>query len=968
MKFIWKNICTRVWLIISIIVMVFFTTATLVATQNNLIYNTVNSVLGRERRVLVEGDPSQYQYYETEFTTKEQALEAANKLNEEIVGEGIILLKNQSKSLPLAEKAKISVFGKNSVNLVYGGSGSAGSNAQGATLLEDALTAANFDVNKTLTSFYKDNARSGSGRPASPAMGTVLAGFATGETPVSSYTDDVKKSFSEYNDAAIVVISRIGGEGFDLPRTMKTSFKSDEKVAGAKSADSHYLELDQNETDLINMVCENFENVIVVVNCSQAMELGFLEDERIDSAVWIGGMGKTGINALGRVLNGEINPSGRTVDTFARDFTQDPTWNNFGNNNIENGNRYNVDGKSRMNYFVQYEEGIYVGYRYYETRGFTDGEEWYKNNVVYPLGYGLSYTTFEYEWAEEPPALTEIQADSVITLKVRVTNTGETAGKEVVQLYYTAPYTDGEVEKSHVVLGAFDKTELIEPGKSEVVELTIRARDMASYDYSDANNNGSKTYELDGGKYQLKVSKNAHEPVLTAEYNLDKTVIYNTDDATGNEVKNRFDDVSNNPEGVKTYLSRSDWEGTWPTTPTDEDRSTTQEFLNSLQFDKNDAGKKWEETEMPEQAKKKVGYNQTKVKLYDLIGEPYGSKLWDELLNQLTVDEMANLVGIGNFTTQAIERIAKPKTIDADGPVGFTIFMGDDSVYDTAFYACGCVIAATYNEDMAYAMGEMVGNEGLLGNLAGDKTTYSGWYAPAANIHRSPFGGRNWEYMSEDGLLSGKIAANIIKGAKSKGVYTFMKHFAVNDQESNRDTNGLLTWLNEQSMREIYLKPFEIAVKEGKTTAMMSSFNRIGTVWAGGSYELLTEILRDEWGFRGTVITDFNTPTYRYMDPDQMIRAGGDLNLSADKMPSTDSGSLTATQVSSLRNATKNILYTVVNSNVMNGYGDGVIYRYALPYWVIAVIVVDVVVVLSLAVWGFFVIRVAKKRTQKKEI
>ena len=962
---------------------VIFLIANIFVIQNQFLYNTICSVLGGEVRVLVEGDPSKYEYYKKDYENKAQTLEAANALNEKIVEEGIVLMKNEG-SLPLktpkSDSAitvapRISVFGKNSVNLVYGGSGSGGASAAGATSLYSSLSSAGYDINQELKSFYESNDKSGSGRPASPAMGTLLAGFATGETPISSY-GDVKSSYSsDYRDMALIVISRIGGEGYDLPRTMLESYNDNAAAVDGANGDDHYLQLDNNERDLIAHVKESgFENICVIINSATPMELGELaDDEAIDSIVWIGSVGKTGINALGRVLNGQVNPSGRTVDTYARDFKNDPTWENFGNNNTNNGNRYFVGEKKRAYYYVEYEEGIYVGYRYYETRYATEGangDNWYKENVVYPFGYGLSYSEFDWELAgvrmngenwdvnEKIP----LCLDTEIEIDIKVTNrsTSPMSGKDVVQLYYTAPYYAGEIEKAHVVLADFAKTDILIPGgESDIVTLSVSAYDMASYDYSDANNNGNKGYELDAGDYQLKIARNAHDQnpiVISASVLGDSDILFNTDTVTGNKVENRFDDVSAHfSDGSATLLSRNDWEGTWPKKPTMEEQKVEQSFIDSLSWSKNDVNQKWTATVMPNQSKTELSYNDTKIKLYDLISYEngvmtvdYNDPRWEDLLDQLTVDQMINLIGTGNYNTGLINNIAKPKTTDPDGPVGFTAFMGDPSVYDTCFYASACVLGATFNTELAYRMGEMIGNEGLIGNERGDGRTYSGWYAPAVNIHRSPFAGRNWEYYSEDGMLSGIMASGVIQGAKSKGVYTYVKHFALNDQETNRSNNGVLTWCTEQAMREIYFKPFELAVKEGETTAMMSSFNRIGTVWAGGSYELLTEVLRNEWGFKGMVITDYNYST-PYMEVDQMIRAGGDLNLSQSNLPGDD---LTATQVTALRNATKNILYTVASSNAMNGLGEGVVYHYDQPYWTRALIAVDVVILGVLVLVG----------------
>ena len=991
-----KRMRYAVFIFVCFLALIFFI-ANIVATQEQFLYNTICSVLGRERRTLVSGDPSKYQYYTTEYKNKNEVLAAANSLNEEIVEEGIVLLKNQDDLLPIAtpksdenvkKSPKISVFGHNSVNLVYGGSGSGGSNTDGAATIYDSLQAAGYEFNPTLKAFYESSA-AGSRRGA-PAMGdNTLAGVKIGETPIGNYTDAVKNSYKEYNDAAVVILSRLGGEGFDLPRTMKTSLAEGkgEKIEGARNADDHYLQLDAYEVDMLREVMNNFDDIIIVINCSQPMELGFLDDpthylytdgdwavgeqaetrmNKIKSALWIGSPGKMGINALGRVMNGTVNPSGRTVDTYARDFTKDPTYNNFGTNNVMHGNEYytlNSKGNpmNREEYLVEYEEGIYVGYRYYETRYVTEGENgdaWYKENVVYPLGYGLSYTDFTWELLnKEELESTVITPKTTLTLKVRVTNTGDVAGKDVVQVYVNAPYYEEGIEKSEVVMVGFAKTPLL-PAKADAtadnpnwcdVEIEVKAQYFASYDYNDANKNENKGYEIEHGDYELRISQNAHTAVDCAVINVPED-IYMTEDAdTGNTVENRFDDVSNY---ISRYMSRTDFEGTWPKAPTQEERTVTQEFLNSLKYDGNDSGKKWEATEMPE------GGSGKSVQLYEMIGKKYDDPLWEDLLDQLSIETMAKLIGTGNYNTMAIDSIGKPITIDPDGPVGFTAFMGDPSVYDTCFYASACVVGATYNTELARAMGEMVGNEGIIGNEKGDGTPYSGWYAPAVNIHRSPFSGRNWEYYSEDGYLSGTMAANVVAGAQSKGVYTYVKHFALNDQETNR--NGILTWANEQSMRELYFRPFEITVKEGGTRAIMSSFNRIGTTWTGGSYELLTEVLRNEWGFRGMIITDYNYAT-PYMDVNQMIRAGGDLNLTQQGLPATDN---TPTQVTSLRRATKNILYTVANSNAMNGYGEGVVYKYLMPTWVVNLLIADGVIIAALGVWG--VLLFIKHRKNKK--
>ena len=955
----------KIWLWVSAPLLSIVLTASILLVNVPFFKGTIDSVFGSGSQTL-KGDASKYIYYEKDYENKQKTLEAANKLNEKICEEGFTLLKNEDKALPLKKGAKVSVFGNNSVNPVYGGSGSnaGGSHGGEVATLYSSLSAAGFTVNPVMKAFYDNSSVT---RPAAPGMGSILTGFPIAEVPLSSYTSTVKNSYKEYNDAAIVFLSRMGGEGFDLPRTMfydgskYTSWSGSTVIPGAKGKDSHYLELDLNETDMIREACENFDKVIVVLNSSSAMELGFLTDgsfpDTLKAAVWVGSPGTSGLNALGRILNGEVNPSGRTVDTYARDFTLDPTWNNFGNNLKQDGNRYIRDGKAINAYFVNYVEGIYTGYRYYETRGAEEAaagnNEWYDKNVVFPFGYGLSYTDFE--WTVKPlKTETTFTGDDELKFEVTVKNTGSVKGKDVLELYYTSPYTKGGIEKSHVVLGDFVKTKLLEPGESQTYALSVSARDMASYDYSDKNNNGFKGYELESGSYSVKIAKNAHDTGTAFTYTLESGVKYKTDEVTGTTVKNLFDDVSGR---ITKYFSRADFEGTFPKKLTDEDMVVTKALTDTFNYKLNDtSADPWYTTEKPVQQAKSLAENQTKTKLYELIGKDFDDPKWNELLDQLTVDEMVRLVSRGNYHTEQLENILKPRTIDADGPMGFSVFMGDPSVYDTCFYASECVLGATFNVEIAKETGVMIGNESLVGYENGDGRTYSGWYAPAMNIHRSQFGGRNFEYYSEDPVLSGKMATGVVKGAAEKGVYAYCKHFALNDQETNRDTTGLVTWADEQTMREVYFKPFEEVVKTGKTTAMMSAFNRIGGTWAGGSYPLLTSLLRKEWGFKGVVITDYNlTP---YMNVDQMIRAGGDLNLSAGKdFKDVDS----AVALTSLRRASKNVLYAVANSNAMNGLGEGVRISYNKAVWEIILIACDCVLFLALAAWGLVAFRVFSK-------
>lgn len=997
MGFIWSHKKTKIWFIVTAIVLILGIVVTVVLLKVPLVTNSLSLVFGGERANIIEDNRDER--YERQYANKEEVLNAANDFVVEVEKEGIVLLKNESGVLPLSSKdVRVSVFGKNSVNIVYSGSGSgsAGSNGSNAQrTLYESLEKAGISYNETLQRFYENSAKSGNGRPANPAMtsGQRLSGFETGETPMKSYTSDISDSYADYQDAAIVVFSRIGGEGFDLPRSMSDSFGGS-AVAGAVSADSHYLELDANEKALLEHVKENFSNIIVVLNVGTTMEIPELAgDDGIDSILWIGFPGSSGIMALGQILTGtdsdgnQISPSGHTVDTWVSDFTKDPTWYNTGIYGSEFGNRYLNDGNKTDYAFVNYEEGIYVGYRYYETRGYEETKEnpqstWYEDNVVYPFGYGLSYTTFDWDVSYGTPDGSGITADETLEVSVTVKNTGDYAGKDVVELYYSVPYEyEGPaIEKAHVVLGDFGKTGLLAPGEEETLTLTLDVKDMKNYDYGDANQNGFKGYELEAGEYNLIIGSDAHTVKANAGYTLNEDVQMATEtnaDGETVEVVNAFDDVSAGIFGTNTYasyISRKDFAGTVPTTYLDDsERTLTDELKAALdesikrKYTESDEGKPWEVTgESPLSTPVNNG-----LALWDMLYDGAGNYVgevdfddprWEVLLDEISLDEMKYLIGFGAFRTNEVQGIdgvvGKSLTTDADGPSGFTSFLSESVIYGTCAYQAECVMGSTWNVELAERMGELVGEEGLAGNEKGDGLPYSGWYAPAVNIHRSPFAGRNWEYYSEDGLLSGKFAAGVVRGADKKGVYCYMKHFAVNDQETDREYNGILVWSNEQAMREIYLLPFEIAVKEGGVTGMMTSFNRLGMKWAGGSYPLLTQVLRDEWGFHGSVITDYSLNTYTHVD--EMIRAGGDLFLTQD--PKTFSMADDATQITLLRQATKNILYSVVNSNAMSIKTDG----YLMPIWMLVMISIEIVIFIALILWGVFTIRFIKK-SQKQE-
>lgn len=964
-----KNTNKMVWRLLScglVILLLVINVLSLTVFEN--LFNIV--LPGGRKAIYADGIEAVYQ---SDYESKEDTLKAANAFNEDLNREGIVLLKNKNNAIPIATpvsnskvdaKPKISVFGKNSVNIAYGGSGSGGASTNEAIDLYSSLEVAGFEVNPKLRNFYNDSKLSGNGRSSNSSdldSGSTVV-LSTGETPQEKYTTQVKESYQSYNDAAIVVFTRIGGEGFDLPRTMKGA-------TGARMQDDHFLRLDQNELDLLDNVCTSgFEKVIVLINAGNTMELGFLESteyypyaNKIDAALNIGFPGNSGLTAVGEVLNGMVNPSGRTVDTYSMDFKKDPTWNNFGDNRVTESNKtlggdqYSLNGKSQLYYFVDYEEGVYVGYKYYETRGKTDGEDWYRQNVVYPFGYGLSYTEFSWEVVEKTIENTSIEKDQTYTIKVNVTNIGSVAGKEVVQLYAQAPYFVGGIEKSHKTLMDFTKTAMLEPGESEAVELTFDPYYLASYDYKDQNRNGNTGYELDKGDYMLYVSENAHVAQEMIAFSVSSDILYTNDPVTDAAVVNRYTDCEdgnfNSNTQLSTVLSRSDWTSTWPTTPNQE-RYVEETFIDALKDVSPNNPNDYSEEEMPffDEEGSLTLRDMILDENGDYIAADYNDTRWETLISQCSISDLINMYNNGAFKSMEISTIEKPLTNDTDGPAGFVNFMDKKTYYGACYYCSESVIGATWNLELVEKFGEMVGNEGIWGDAygKGNGLPYSGWYAPGVNIHRSQFGGRNFEYYSEDGILNGKMAAAQIRGCQKKGVYCFMKHFALNEQETHRSINGDLTWVTEQAMREIFLRPFEIAVKDGEAKAVMSSFNRIGTRWTGGDYRLITEILRQEWGFQGMVICDFNTIP-QYMNSRQMAYAGGDLNLAT--FPESWCDESDVADVIVLRNAVKNVLYTVANSNAMNGKIIG----YQRPLWQILMFVVDGIIAAGIIVSGIFV-------------
>ena len=825
--------------------------------------------------------------------TVEQAAEQSRAMAQELVQEGAVLLKDQNNALPLAEGTAVNLFGYGSVDPIYGGSGSGASDTSSNIDLVTGLTNAGFTVNQELVDFYK---KSGVSRAAQ--KGFEGSNFTPAEVPAAQYTDTLLQNAKAFSDVAIVTISRVGGEGGDLPQDMY--------AAGYSKTDDgrHYLELTQDEEDLLALIkAQGFGKVIVLVNSSNAMGLGFLEDDSIDAALWIGSLGSTGFNAVGEILSGKVNPSGRLSDTYAYDLTTAPAYWNAGDFTYSN----------LKHHYVEYAEGIYVGYRFYETRyvdnttGVCD-EAAYAKAVQYPFGYGLSYTTFEQSIADYKTT------DSAIEMTVEVKNTGAVAGKDVVQVYYTAPYTIGGIEKSHVVLAGFAKTSLLQPGASEKVTITFAPEDMASYDET-----GAKAYVLEAGTYQIKLMRNAHDVIDQREYEVPATITYSGDNARSTDLvaaTNEFEDVAQGQ--IKQYVSRADWEGTLPTARTDGKTASAETVAakeNAPVYENNDS-------DQP------ITFADHGLTLEDMTGLDYDDPKWNDLLEQLSVDDMTNMISNGGWSTPEVASVGKPATNDLDGPAGINSLV---SSLKGVSFPSEVIVGSSWNTDLAQRFGTAFGAEAAANHVVG-------LYAPGMNIHRTPFSGRNFEYYSEDGLLSGKMGAAMVQGLSSQGVYSYIKHFALNDQESNR--LSISVWANEQSIREIYLKPFELSVKEGGTTAVMSSYSRLGNTWAGASKALLTDVLRNEWGFHGMVVTDSAMGNTSWMDVNLAIRAGGDMMLCLMGVK-LDSSSNTAQQA--MRRACHNILYTQANSIAIAAAVDNT------PYWLILLAIVDSILLIAIA-------------------
>lgn len=857
------------------------------------------------------------------ITAETQA--SAEELGMEIADEGIVLLKNEDNLLPMTDNKNLNVFGWASTNPVYGGTGSGAlSDSYEIVNLTSGLENAGFTLNTELSDFYTDY------RADRPVVGMWEQEWTLPEPPTDQYSDELMNNAKEFSDTAMIVFSRPGGEHIDLPENMEgMNYTNNSEDYADFPEGTHYLELSQSERNLVDLVCENFENVIVVYNGANTLEMGFVNEyPQIKSALWVPGTGQNGFNSLGDILAGEVNPSGKTADTFVADLTAAPTFNNFGSFTYDNMDEFQISEDDQfvpgaLPHFVNYVEGIYVGYRFWETAA-EEGLINYDESVVYPFGYGLSYTTFTQEMGELNAT------DDSISVDVTVTNTGDTAGKDVVELYYMPPYTNGGIEKASVNLAAFDKTDLLEPGDSQTLTLTFNIEDMASYDYQNA-----QAYVLEAGDYEISLRSNSHTVIDSQTYNVADTVTYGEDNARSTDfvaATNQFDFA----EGEIEYLSRADGFANFAEVTAAPATYSMPEEDKAL-FDNNSS---WtpeeEEAEMPT-----TGADNG-LTLADLRGADYDDEQWEDLLDQMTVDEMNQLIALGGYQTSAADSVGKVQTTDCDGPASINNnFTGVGSIG----FPCGVMIANTFNEDIANEFGQSIGQ-------MADEMNVSGWYAPAMNLHRSAFAGRNFEYYSEDALLSGKIASQAVQGAAKSGVYAYIKHFALNDQETNR-WEMLTTWSNEQAIRELYLKPFEICVKEGDARAVMSSYNYIGSQWAGACAPLLETVLRDEWGFEGFVLTDYFA-NFGYMDATRSIYNGGSTCLASYDTGSnyvnrTDS----AATVQHMRDAVHGILYTTVNSRAYEPENLDT----GLLMYQIVLIIADVVLAVLLILYEVFRVR-----------
>lgn len=863
--------------------------------------------------------------------TKETNKEAGD-VAESIMGEGIVLLENEGL-LPLTDTDSLNLFGWESINPAYGGAGSGGINDLYEVIsLTKGLENAGFSVNQELVDFY--NAYSSD----KPEMSIQKQSWTLPEPPVSEYSQELIDNAKAFSDVAVVVISRKAGEGHnDIPMDVsKASYDNNSTEYEDFPAGEHYLQLSATERDLVEMVCDNFDNVIVLYNGANQFELGFVEEyEQIKAALWCPGTGNRGFNALGQILSGQLNPSGKTPDTFLYDLETAPWWNNGEKIDYTNLADMAVEGMNAgvaqifAPSFTNYVEGIYVGYKFYETAA-AEGLIDYDSIVQYPFGYGLSYTSFRQEMGPLQ------EADGAVTVEVTVTNTGAVAGKDVVGLYYNPPYENGGIEKASANLIEFGKTELLEPGESQTLTLSFAAEEMASYDARDA-----KAYVLEAGDYILSINSDSHTVLDQQTYTVEETLIFSGENKRSSDAvaaTNVFDEA----RGDFTVLSRADHFANYDeavAAPASQELGEPylSEYHLNANFDKT--------TYLNDEDQMPVTGAKNGLTLADLRDADYDDPRWEQLLDQLTVEEMSEMIAMAGYQTGAIESVGKVATLDFDGPAAINNnFTGAGSIG----FPIEVVIASTWNKDLAKEWGRCMGK---LSREMGAQ----GWYAPGMNTHRTAFGARNYEYFSEDGVLSGNMGANAVAGAREEGVYSYIKHYALYEGNAKM----VSVWADEQTIREIYLKPFELSVKEGGANAVMVSWSFLGHKWTGENSGLLNTVLRGEWGFRGMALTDFfRNNGHGFMNADAALANGVDAMLSTFDGPDNNVADPThPTSVLQMRNACKNVMYTVVSSWL---YEDGKV-NIGMEGWKKAAIGIDIALGAALIAGAALIYRKSKK-------
>ena len=866
-------------------------------------------------------------------TISNETNEEAAGVAEEIMEDGIVLLKNESL-LPLNETKKLNIFGWESINPAYGGAGSGGINdLYDIVSLNQGLENAGFSINQELVDFYNNYGAD------NPEMSIQKQSWTLPEPPVDTYSDKLIKNAIDYSDVAVVVLSRKAGEGHnDIPMDVsKAAYDNNSDEYDDFPEGEHYLQLSQTERDMVDMVCSNFNNVIVIYNGANQFELGFTNEyPQIKSVVWCPGTGNVGFNALGKVFSGEVNPSGKTPDTFVYDMTTAPWWNNAEKTEYTNLADMAVEGMNAGTAqvyapaFTNYVEDIYVGYKYYETAA-QEGAIDYDKTVQYPFGYGLSYTEFEQKMDELE------EKDGQISVDVEVTNTGDEAGKDVVEVYYNPPYTNGGIEKSSTNLIEFEKTNLLQPGESQTVTVTFSIEDMASYD-----ENNAKAYVLEKGDYVISINSDSHTVLDQKTYTADDDVVYKEENKRVSDdtaATNVFEDA----KGDVTYLSRADHfanyeEATKAPASAELGEPYVSEYHLNKNFDKT--------TYLNDKDKMPTTGADNGLTLADMRDADYDDPRWEKLLDQLTVDEMSNMIAMAGYQTAAMDSVGKVGTLDFDGPAAINNnFTGVGSIG----FPIEVVIASTWNKNLAQTWGECMGK-------ISQEMGAEGWYAPGMNTHRTAFGARNYEYFSEDGVLSGNMGAKAVEGARKYGVYSYIKHFAMYEGNAKM----VSVWSNEQAIREIYLKPFEISVKQGGANAVMVSWSFLGDKWTGESSNLMKTVLRDEWGFRGMALTDFfRNNGHGFMNADAALANGVDAMLSTFNGEENNVANPEhPTSVLQMRNACKNVMYTVVSSWAYDGKHK----ETGMENWKKAAIGIDVVIVLFMAGMEVLVIRGYKKR------